>query len=294
MTRDDSDTMTDHVKPTPEQLKENIEKTTKELETMPVDEQKDTDSTPAPTLDALDTPDENKEEETVETKPDEPDDETPEEKKTVPAEEKKEEKKDEPTTEERYKESTREANKLYRNNAKMNEAIVQANSLPEPTEDELKKEFSDWEDMTNTEQRLAKETFVNKRFREHINQASQEQYKIDQWVDKVEAFTDDPQTLIDNPDLEGKMEEFKSFASDKKLNGSDFGLLVESFLFRQAKKKAQEPPKTGQMFETGGGATHATPKPKDDKIPLDEAQKLMKSNYSEYKRLLQAGKIAMI
>lgn len=289
--------MTDHVKPTPEQLKENIDKANKALDTMPVEEEKDTDNTPAPSLDALDKP---QDEETPPADPVE-DEKKPEEEAadTTKPEEKKEaakeeEKKPLPPAEERLKESAREANKLLHNNAVLNNAIVEANDLPEPTEDDLKAEYADYEDMTNAEKRFAKENLINKRFREHINKASQEQWKLTQWASKVEEFATDPQTLIDHPELEGKVDAFKAFAGDTKLTGSDFGLLVTSFLYKQSKAKQAEPAKTGQMFERGGSATHETPKPKDDKVPLDEANRLMKTNYDEYKRLLKAGKIAAL
>ena len=48
----------------------------------------------------------------------------------------------------------------------------------------------------------------------------------------------------------------------------------------------------GQMFEQGTGGPNNVNKPKD-KISLDEAAILMKTDYKKYAELLKAGKIEL-
>lgn len=207
----------------------------------------------------------------------------------APQEEVEEAPKELPTTEERYKESTREAQRLYRNNAQINSAIKEANELPEPTEADLQAEYPEWDIMSDVEKRLSTETLINKRFRDHINQASLQQRSVDEWADKVEKFVDDPKTLIDFPDLEGKVEKFKAYAGDKKLVGTDYSVLIGGFLYKESREQVKH---TGKMLETGQGGDKKPAKPIDDKISVADSAKLRDTDYNKYRELLKQGKIA--
>ena len=52
-----------------------------------------------------------------------------------------------------------------------------------------------------------------------------------------------------------------------------------------------KPKKKGKMFEVGSGGPNSKMKPKGDKIFLEEAALLMRTDYKKYKELLLAGKI---
>lgn len=202
----------------------------------------------------------------------------------------KEEKKGLGNWKERHEESTREAQRLYRNNAQVQTAILEATNLPEPTAEELKGAFLNWEDMTETEKNLSKDSFINKRFREVVGKAAEETKNVQDWNDRVDKYIDDPQILIDNPELEGKEELFKNFVEkDKKLVGTDFKILIGAFLHEQS--KTAKPKNKGQMFETGSGGPNDKPKPKNDKISLADAEVLKERDYKKYKELLMAEKI---
>ena len=196
-----------------------------------------------------------------------------------------------PPAEERLKESTKEAQKLAEDVKISQEALHEANNLPEPTEDELKTEFKDWETMDDTTRHLAKEALLNKRFREYVNKATEETRAFKAWQDKVETYLDNPETLVHVPALEGKQDAFKEYANDKSRRGVSLGILVSAFLHDMEVNK--KPKIKGKMLETGSGGPNGSPKLKSDKLTVEQGMALRQSNYAKYKEYLIAGKIAL-
>lgn len=191
---------------------------------------------------------------------------------------------------ERYKESTKEAQRLYKDQVKVNQAMIDADNMPEPTEDDLKGAYTDWDDMSANERLFAKETLINKQWREAVKKAAADQKKVVEWSDKVTQFIEDPKVLIANPDLEGKQADFETFASDKKLVGYDFDILVASFLHGLS-TQVKPSNKGKKMFEIGSGGQNDKPKVKTNKISVEESMELMNTNYNLYKEKLMAGEI---
>ena len=173
--------------------------------------------------------------------------------------------------------SARENQKIYAKNRVINQALVQADDTPEPTEEELVKEFPDWDVMSDTEKTFAKETVISRNWRKTISQAKEQATKIEKWNESVETFIDDPATLNDNPELEGKTEEFKTFATIEANNSVPFNILVSAFLHEQSKNGKTK----GRMFERGSGGPNDKPQPKKNTITLEEARKLRETNYSK-------------
>ncbi len=299
-----------HVKPSKEELKANIDKSLTDLQnqppvdppaippTTPLDNQQTPPAAPTPPTQPPATPPEIKIEEVRAKKAED----LSEEEKvfvTEHAEELTEEEKvalgvslpPEPPVnwEGKFKASARDAQIQGYKNKEIAKAIDEANALPEPTEDDLKAEYSDWEDMTPTEQRLAKESLLNKRRWQLLDSATQKFKKVDEWTDKVKAYIADPKILADHPELEGKTEEFEHFASDIQRRDMDFETLILAFAGEQAKKKPA--PKTGQMFPAGSGGPKEPPKPVDDRLSPEQAAVLRKTDYKKFKELLKAGKI---
>lgn len=242
--------MTDHVKPTKEQLEAGMKKSLEQLKTLPPAGEPPAPPTPPAPL----TP---------------PNGETDWEKKA--------------------KASAREAQVLGFKSKEIAEAVDKADAIPEPTKEELAKEYPEWEDMTPTEQKLAKDSYIGKQKFGIIHDAVSKFKKVDEWNEKIDKFVGDPVTLVNFPELEGKLDEFKDFASKPTRRGLEFEDLLLAFSGDQALKKPA--PKKGEMFPQGSGGPAEPPKPTDDKIGPDEARVLMKTNYAEYKRLLVAGKI---
>jgi hypothetical protein len=203
-----------------------------------------------------------------------------------PKEEEPEE--DEPDLKKKLSASARENQKIYASRRVINTAIAEASQIPEPTEEELAKEYPDWDVMSETERTFAKETVVNRNFRAKIAEAQVKATNIDKWNESVESFADDPETLVKHPELEGKTEEFKDFAMEETNNSVPFSLLVSAFLYQKSSGKTE---KKGAMFEEGTGGANDKPEINTGKLSLEESRKLRENDYPKWKEMLKAGKI---
>ena len=186
--------------------------------------------------------------------------------------------------------SAKENQKIYAKNRVLNKALDEADELPEPTEEDLQKEFTDWDVMSDTERTFAKETVISRNWRGKIKEAKDQASKIEKWNDEVEKYADDPQTLLDNPELEGKQEDFVKFAQEETNNSVPYKILVSAFLHEYSSAKKEN---KGAMFISGSGGPNDKLEPKSDKISLDESRKIRETDYNKYKELLMAGKIEL-
>ncbi len=224
--------------------------------------------------------------EKVEPIEEEKEEEKVEEEEVIEKEEEKEEK--EPDYKEKFSESSREAQKIHAKNRKLNEGVSKASEINDVTEEELITEYSDWDVMSDTEKKLAKKNLINDKRFAVVTQATEEAKKIEKWGDDVDTFVEDPKTLVDNPELEGKINEFKGFANDLPNHAVPFKILVSAFLHDMSTRKVKN---KGKMMEVGSGGPNEKIKTKGDKISLDEAEKLMRTDYKKYKEYFLAGKI---
>lgn len=297
--------MSDHVRPTAEDLENNLTKAIEEIE------QSETESsTQQETSGAGDKP-----EETIQTSSDvdsesvdaeataateedaseikEPEEETTTE-ETKPEESTQESETQETQAEVDYKkkftESQREAIVQTAQRNELEKVIDGAVTVPEPTEEELRVEYPEWDDMTVIEQRLAKKELWNDKRFATIEQAGVERKNIQEWNEKVDKFVEDPANLNEYPELEGKTEEFKQFATKPTRRGLNFDDLVLAFNGELARSQKKH---TGKMFETGGNAAKEKMTPKNTKLSIEESMKLRSTNYDKWKELLRQGKIEM-
>jgi len=193
-----------------------------------------------------------------------------------------------PDYKKKFGESSKEAQKVVAKNRKINQAIDEANEITVPTDEEMKSEYPNWDELDDTSKKIATKTYITDKRYALIAKAREEGKKIEKWDEEVTKFTENPQTLIDNPGLEGKIEEFRLYANEESNNSVPLKVLVNSFLFEQS--KAAKPKNKGSMFPSGSGGPNDKPKP--TKITVAESEILRKTNYNEYKRLLKAGKIS--
>ena len=185
--------------------------------------------------------------------------------------------------------SARENQKIYAKNRVINQAIVEANEIPTPTDEEMQGIYGEsWELASDIEKESLKETQLSKRWREKIQEASNQATKIEKWNESVLKFVDDPKTLVDNPELEGKTEEFAQFATDETNNSVPFPILVAAFLHNHSVNKQSN---KGRMFEKGSGGPNDKPQPKNGKITLEEARRLRETNYEKWKEYNSKGLI---
>lgn len=256
-----------HTKPSKEELEANIAKVNAELETPA--------TPPAPP--ALETP------------PAEPPKEPEKQPETPPTNpEPPKEPENEPDFKEKFVQSSKEAQVLHAKNKKMNEVLEKASQLPEPSDEDLSKEYTEWEVMSDFEKKMAKEAFTSKRYRDFIAEGTKEFKDIDAWSDKVDGFIDNPEVLTAHPELEGKTEEFKAFASKPTRRGVDFEDLLKAFLFDV---KASRPVNKGSQMEKGSGGPNDKSAP-SDKLTVEEGRALRQTDYNKWKEMARAGKIA--
>src|SRR3990167_880715 len=246
-----------HVKPTKAELEEEIQKAQEALDA-PSEPSEPIPSEPAPSVPSADEPVEPAPEPEVDYK-------------------------------KKFAESSREAQKIAAKNKVLNKAVEEAAELDEPTEEELQREFPDWELMDEGTRKMARMTLTSTKRFELVHKATEIGIKIEKWGESVDKFVEDPATLIDNPDLEGKQDEFRTFANYTGNHGTDLKTLVSAFLYEENKKV--RPANKGAMFETGSGGPNDKPKPKSDKISMADAEVLRKTDYNKWREFLKAGKI---
>ena len=190
----------------------------------------------------------------------------------------------------KFSESSREAQRINAKNRIINKAIQEAEDIPEPTEEEMKKQYGDdWDLMSDVDKTLIKETEINRRWRTKIKEASDQAVKIEKWDQSVNEFVEDPKTLNQYPDLEGKTEAFKEFASVTENNNVPFKILVGAFLHESSSGKTSN---KGSMFIRGKGGSKENVV-NDGSLSLEEARKLRETDYPKYKEKLMAGKIKL-
>lgn len=272
-----------HTKPTQEELQANVDKAIEDAEKLkdtPEEETQEEETTEV--IESEEKPEEKTEEV--------PEEKTEDEKEEVAEEEKTEDKKQE--IEKRYSESTREAQILHLKNKKMQEAVEQAGQLPEPTDEDMKVEYPEWDDMTASEQKTARKSVWNEKKFSYIDSVNEESKNIDAWNKKTGDYVDDPKTLIDHPELEGMQDEFKLFLNKPSRRGLELEDLTKIFLFDTQSQRAKAGPKKGQMFERGSGGPNDKQKAKSDKLSVAESKVLMKTDYKKYTEYLNADKIS--
>jgi hypothetical protein len=300
------DTVISHVKPTQEELEANAQKAAKEAEELAKVETPPTEKDPEDN-----TPPEIKLEEVVTVDPSELSDRqkaflsehkgelTPEQQvkyglKQAVEQESEEEKKRQAKIdyEEKFRNSSRQAQLEGYKNKELNKAIIEASKITDIPEEELIKEIKDWELMTDTEKRLSKDNLINKRKFDLINKASDKFKEVDEWDEKADKFVKDPIVVANNPEIEGKEEDFKAYANNPERRNTPFDVLLSAFLHDV--EKIEKPKHKGKMMESGSAGPNTPIKPKSNKIPFNQAMIMKQTNYNDYVKNLKAGNIESV
>ncbi len=278
--------MTPHVKPTKEELEANAQQALEDLKKLEdVDKEEDNES---------ENTKEEENKEVVEVPDDKQVDEGKDKEVETPTEteEVKEEiEKPKPKTdiEKKLLNSTREAQILYARNKQVQDAISKAAEIPEATEEELKIEFSNWDDLDDFSKKMARDSYQSKRFQQSIMEVNKHFKSLEAWEGKVTEFIEDPGTLVNDPSLEGREEEFKIFATKPTRIGVDFDVLVAAFQYELNKSKPEK--KKGKMLESGNGGEKSKPAVNDGSISVDEASILRKTDFRKYMEYVKSKKI---
>lgn len=187
--------------------------------------------------------------------------------------------------------SAAEAIILNARNKKYDEAVAMAEQIKEPEDDVMVAEYgkAEWDEMTDSQKKLAKKAWVSDVKMQIVVNASKEGKAVTDWIGEVNTFLEDPKTLNKYQSLEGKQAEFKSFALKESRRGLDFDTLVLAFIGELSTKVPEK--KKGEMFPKGGSGKHGKPAPKDDMLTAAQGRLLMKTDYKTWKAKLIAGKI---
>lgn len=265
--------------------KEEIDKTIEEIENDPED------STEIPTEEDLEDEESNEEDsqnDDSEENEDTQDDEQEEQDNEDEDEDEPEPEKKTPSVEDRYRESTREAQVLHSKNKKFNDAVDEAAKINDVDEKELRSEYSDWDVMSETEQRFAKDNLINKKKFELIHQATIEGRKVEEWADKVDTFLEKAVNKPSFSRLMGKEDKFRTFAMKPSRRGVDLEDLAKTFLYDQAPTPATKKKKS--LFNTGSGAKQTKSK-SDGTISAEQAKILRTKKPKLYNKLVRQKKI---
>lgn len=196
----------------------------------------------------------------------------------------------------KFSASSREATTQYFKNKKLVDTIDKASVLPDPTIEELrvyaKEQGSDFDELDAFAQNILKKTLVNERRFEMIHATSTESKAIDDWADKVDSFSNSPDTVAKYPDVVENDVEFKKYCMKESRRGMDLQDLVASFLFGMGDKPIKKAPRPKKdMLLAGGGSQGGTPKPKQ--LTAEELRVIRSSNPARYKILVKEGKAGL-
>jgi hypothetical protein len=156
--------------------------------------------------------------------------------------------------EKKFSESARE-NQLLRERLDAEEKARQE-FTKEPTDSELRTAFPEWELMSDTEKRLARELTVTKRISGQAVQTAQE-IKADRSL-----ATSIDLVLASNTALQGKEQAFRQYATRPQYKGIPMEVLVGAFLQSQGSAAPAPAPTPKPGLEPGNSGPRTPEKPK--------------------------------
>ena len=170
----------------------------------------------------------------------------------------------------------------------VSKAIKDAISAPEPTEDELRVKFPNWDTMDDDMRTIAKDNFKNNRVIHNLTTVTKESDDIEAWNTKVNEFVENPQILVDNPELENKQDDFKIFATKPTRRNLPFDVLIGAFFNEEGKKSKKH---IGVQIQTPTPGPTVVTTPTEKKLTVEEGIAKRKSKFKEWQKLVAAGKI---
>jgi hypothetical protein len=187
----------------------------------------------------------------------------------------------------RYTESTKEGIILFAKNKQLTDTITDASNLPEPTEEELKvyarANGAEYDELDEFSRNILKKTYVGEKRFEKINEVSNASRALDVWVDKVEAFLNDPANAQKYPEIIANEDEFKSYCLKSKMQNIDLDLLSASFLYSRPKKANMN----GSLLLNRGTNKEGPAKPKE--MTIEDLTYIRQHDQARYKELIKSG-----
>jgi hypothetical protein len=149
----------------------------------------------------------------------------------------------------------------------------------EPTDSELQAAFPEWDVMTDTEKRLARETSRATRIASQLQQERQEEKAKAAWNTDLEL------TIAQNPSLQGKEQAFKDFANKPTRRGVDLETLRKAFLFDSSTSAPKPKPTLKPGLLPGNGGPRDPEKPKT--LSGEELKTLRQTDSAGYREYVK-------
>lgn len=223
------------------------------------------------------------EEEVEEEEGEEEEEEETEEEKAEREKKEKEEadkSKDKIDYEKKFKESTKEAMILKKQNE---ELLAEKNKKVVVDDAFLKSKYPDWDEMTTGEQRATRVAEEAKQELADINRKTNEFNNDKKWADKVDKFVEEE--MADAfPKIKGREEEFKRFATRPTRKGLPLDDLAKIFQYEHP----EEIKKKRNLFHAPGGEGKF---PKKKEMTTEEISNLRKTDNKKYMELIRQKKI---
>lgn len=189
----------------------------------------------------------------------------------------------------RYSESSREALIQYTKNKKIEDTIIEASSIKDVSEDDLRKYVRDetngefnYDELDNLTKLVFKKSYINERKFSAIESVHRESKELDNWAVKIDEFLDETETQNKYPTLVANAKKFKSFCMRRDLVNSDLLLLAGAYLYNQPKKTV-----TGSLLETRGNIKDGQPTKKKS-LTVDDLAYARTHDHKKYKAMLKA------
>lgn len=188
--------------------------------------------------------------------------------------------------EEKFRQSGSEAIILHHKTKTLQEQL----QPKEPSEEELKREFAEWDELTDFEKKLAKRDFMREQEVKQVKTGMTEYTNDRRWLDSVATFIETNVATGKRPLLQGKEEEFKRYCNQSKKKGTDLDILADAFLFSIGAVEAKPDVQTQKALLDNTSAGHDKKPPEPKLMTLAELGELRKTDHKKYQQIVASGK----
>jgi len=158
-----------------------------------------------------------------------------------------------------------------------------------PTEQELRAEFPDWDNMMDLEKKLATKQLILERRLAKAALTVQEIADEKRWNEEFERFLEKNEILNQFPGLKGREKEFKEYAKKPTHKGIDLEVLAKAFLYTpEEETPKKEKLSVKPVLEKGSGGRGQPPK---SEMSPEEIQLLRQRDPKLYNLYVKQGKI---
>lgn len=163
-----------------------------------------------------------------------------------------------------------------------NERIEQLTKTDTPTDEAMRLVYPEWDDLNDVTKKALIKTEAQEMNLRNLAARQEE-------INNRFKFEEDLATVIDSePKLLGKETEFKKFAAKPANKGISAEVLAKAFLF-DVTEEAPAPVQKGEALPQGSGGPRGDLKP--NKVSLEDAAQIRKTDSKRYMELVKAGAI---